>query len=144
MPTQPWYVQDRAESLARVFLTAPRMVTLVEQRRHSDSDMDLVLAITPPSGAAAYRLAVAVKGYDGAHTPVKDLRVSRSILARARRSDLPTLLLMVDARNDRFHYAWLKLNGETPSPDQIHFRPLQSQADLERILSGSAAHAVPA
>src|SRR5689334_7723092 len=144
MPKQPWYVDDRAESLARVFLTGPRTETLVEQRRHSDSEVDLVLAVTPINGAP-YKVAVDLMGYDGDRTPIKDLRVSRSMLTRARRSDLPTLLLAVDARTGGFHCAWLKLNGESPSsPEQIHFRPLQTQADLERILIEPTTHAVPA
>ena len=36
-------------------------------------------------------------------------------------------------------------DGESPSsPEQIHFLPLQTRADLERILTEPTTHAVPA
>jgi hypothetical protein len=83
MAREPWYVQDRAETLARVFLTTPGVATLSE-RSAATTGVDFVLAVTPGARVAPFEVAVQVKGYDGEKRDTADVRPTREQLADAK------------------------------------------------------------
>lgn len=114
---QPWFVGQRAESLALIFLT--RKPTLHVQRMTADHGIDYLVAI---DGASSRYFGLQVKGAARMSNLVgKSGHLLRSVaepLQRyARDSAFPIALLAIDITSEAMLFGWIKApaKGRKPS-----------------------------
>ena len=105
--TQPWYVEERAEHLAIVHLTARD--DLVVQRRPMDFGPELLVTLSRDGGFSGRVFAVEVHARtSGERPPRLDPRELEREHAVYRDAPFPVLMLLFDMRGDRGYFRWIK------------------------------------
>ena len=140
--SEPWYVSERAESLAFVLLTG--FPVQVKREAERDKGLDLRVVVDPKKQGLR-EFGVEVKGTTRIDTLFSnDYRV-RPQLIRAARKQLrgyifPVALLLFDVTTDEGFFGWLLQPVVTPDgarleePDPISMQ-MATNARIEKALS---------
>lgn len=117
--SQPWYLRQRAESLAIMYLT--RRQDLIVARHESDSDagLDLLVTIGRDGGSSGRIFGVTVKAAVSSHNPHRNgghTEIESTNGASSYHQDIPfpVLLFFFTMKDDQGYFRWIK----EPVPDR--------------------------
>jgi hypothetical protein len=102
-----WYVGDRGELLAQLFLTELNPISVNHGAK--DDLFDYTVTFAAPNGVLRL-IVVEVKATE---KPVKDKYPFRvDVIRRLSTVNVPVLLLVVDVKNNAIYYTWARAAAE--------------------------------
>lgn len=136
----PWYVRQRAESLAYVFLTNEQGIRVAEERG-LDFGIDYRIDLALSSSSREEWVGVQLKAADA--DPPAAIHLDRRGLSEPYIAKLivPVFLLVVNARDEKYFFSWIKepTLGKRPrlkshtEESAIHLSPFDRKAYHERL-----------
>jgi len=100
---KPWYVADRGELLAQVFLQDLKPVSVA--RGGKDGGVDYLATFKTPNQGLRV-IAVEVKATE---RPVKDnYSLKADLVSRLSTANVPVLILVVNVKSNEIYYTWAR------------------------------------
>ncbi len=107
-----WYVADRGELLAQLFLTDLNPMSVSHGTK--DDPFDYTVTFASPDGVLRL-IVVEVKATE---RPIKEKYAFRAdVIRRLASVNVPVLLLVVDVKNNAIYYTWARMAAELLSQD---------------------------
>lgn len=126
-PEVPWFVRDRSEAMARLYLTA-RGGVQVGVLRHVTDGADLVVEPRTGDGLSTRALVVQVRGTQSTDPADWADDLSRLLRDEGNPGFLPVCAFVIEVRHDRGVWAWITepvVRSDGPILyDHQHARPL--------------------
>jgi hypothetical protein len=128
-----WYVGDRGELLAQIFLEDLNPIS-VSHTEHN-SLFDYTVTFAAPNGGLRL-IAVEVKATE---RPIKDKYVfGADVVRRLSNINVPVLILVVDVKNNAIYYTWArtaaKLLPQNADTTTVHVAVKRADEHKEKLL----------